>query len=49
MAERLSALTRVAHEGAGEGRVVLSEWRAASILQVQSWPDTLEKRMPAGY
>lgn len=43
MAERHSALARLAPEGAGEGRVVLSEWRASSILQVQAWPDTLER------
>jgi heterotetrameric sarcosine oxidase gamma subunit len=42
MAERLSALA-LAHEGAGEGRVVLSEWRAASILQVQAWPDSVDR------
>ena len=42
MAERLSALA-LSHEGAGEGRVVLSEWRAQSILQVQAWPDSLDR------
>jgi sarcosine oxidase subunit gamma len=43
MAERLSALARLAPEEAAEGRVVLSEWRAASILQVQAWPDSLDR------
>ena len=42
MAERLSALA-LAHEGSGEGRLVFSEWRAASILQVQAWPDSLDR------
>jgi sarcosine oxidase subunit gamma len=42
MAERVSALP-VAHEATGEGRVVLSEWRAASILQVQAWPDSIDR------
>jgi methylglutamate dehydrogenase subunit D len=42
MAERLSALA-IAHEAGGDGRVVLSEWRANSILQLQAWPDAIDR------
>jgi sarcosine oxidase subunit gamma len=42
MAERLSALQLVQH-GSGASDAVLSEWRAASILQVQAWPDSLDR------
>jgi sarcosine oxidase subunit gamma len=41
MAERLSALAYLAAHAGGEARASLAEMPAATILQVQAWPDTL--------
>ena len=42
MADRLSALAHLPRDEDAEGAVRLSEVRAASILQIQAWPDTAE-------
>lgn len=42
MAERVSALTHLPQRDSADARVVLSERRTGSILQVAAWPETLE-------